>query len=71
MSRQSRRETSVLKAKVKEHISQNPVFRSDLLDWIEAEKERLVKNLIQENNENTRGQIQMLDNLKEAFQMGG
>jgi len=70
MSRQTRRAVSELKHKVREHLAGNPVFRSDLLEWIEAEKELHVKNLIAENNEITRGMIQMLDSMKESFKIG-
>ncbi len=70
MSRQARKEKSALEAKVREHLATNPVFRSEFREWIEAEKEIHVRNLIVENNEVTRGQIQMLDKIKDDLQIG-
>jgi len=71
MSRESRKALSVLKSTVKEHFAVNPLFRSEFLEWIEGLKEPLVKNLILENNEITRGRIQMLDQIKDDLQIGG
>jgi len=70
MSRQARKEKSALEAKVREHLATNPAFRSEFREWIEAEKEIHVRNLIVENNEVTRGQIQMLDKIKDDLQIG-
>lgn len=70
MSRQARKEKSALEAKVREHLATNPVFRSEFREWLEAEKEAHVKNLILQNNEITRGMIQMLDSMKESFKIG-
>ena len=70
MSRQARKEKSALEAKVREHLATNPAFRSEFREWIEAEKEIHVRNLIVENNEVTRGKIQMLDKIKDDFQIG-
>jgi enhancing lycopene biosynthesis protein 2 len=70
MSRQARKEKSALEAKVREHLATNPVFRSEFREWLEAEKEIHVRNLIVENNEVTRGKIQMLDEMRESFQIG-
>lgn len=70
MSRQARREKSALEAKVREHLKVNPAFRSEFREWLEAEKDFHVNNLILENNEITRGKIQMLDKMKESFQIG-
>jgi len=70
MSRQARKEKSALEAKVREHLATNPVFRSEFREWLEAEKEIHVRNLIVENNEITRGQIQMLDKIKDDLQIG-
>jgi len=71
MSRQARKEKSALEAKVREHLATNPVFRSEFREWLEAEKEIHVRNLIVENNEITRGRIQMLDQIKDDLQVGG
>ena len=70
MSRQARKEKSALEGKVREHLKVNPVFRSKFREWIEAEKEIHVRNLIVENNEVTRGKIQMLDEMRDSFQIG-
>ena len=70
MSRQARKEKSALEAKVREHLALNLQFRSEFLEWIEAEKEIHVKALILQNNEITRGMIQMLDGMKESFKIG-
>jgi len=70
MSRQARKEKSALEAKVREHLALNAAFRSEFREWIEAEKEIHVRNLIVENNEVTRGKIQMLDKIKDDFQIG-
>jgi hypothetical protein len=70
MSRETRKEKSALEAKVREHLATNPVFRSEFREWIEAEKEIHVRNLIVENNEVTRGKIQMLDKIKDDLQIG-
>jgi hypothetical protein len=70
MSRQARKEKSALEAKVREHLATNPVFRSEFREWIEAEKEIHVRNLIQSNNENVRGMILMLDEMRDSFQIG-
>lgn len=70
MSLKDRRDKSALVGIVKDHLKTNLVFRSNLLDWIEAEKAVLVKALILENNEVTRGKVQMLDEIKTNFQIG-
>ena len=70
MSRQARKEKSALEAKVREHLALNLQFRSEFREWIEAEKEIHVRNLIVENNEVTRGKIQMLDEMRDSFQIG-
>jgi hypothetical protein len=70
MSRQARKEKSALEAKVREHLATNPVFRSEFREWIEAVKEPYVRDLILINNEITRGKIQMLDKIKDDFQIG-
>jgi hypothetical protein len=51
-------------------MAANPLFRSEFMEWIEGIREPLVKNLIQDNNEITRGQIQMLDKIKDDLQIG-
>jgi hypothetical protein len=70
MSLKVRKELSVLKNKVKEHCAANPLFSTDFLEWIEAQKDVFTERLIAENNENTRGMIQMLDGMKKDFNIG-
>lgn len=71
MSLETRKTVLALKSTVREHMTANPLFRSEFLEWIGAIREPLVRNLIQENNEITRGQIQMLDKIKDDLQIGG
>jgi hypothetical protein len=70
MSRETRKALLTLKSTVREHMATNPLLRSEFMEWIEGTKELLVKNLILENNEITRGQIQMLDKIKDDLQIG-
>ena len=70
MSLKVRREKTALEAKVKEHCAINQVFRSDLLEWIEVQKSVYVERLILENDDVTRGMIQMLDGIKKSFGIG-
>ena len=70
MSRETRKALLTLKSTVREHMAANPLFRSEFLEWIDGIREPLVKNLILENNEITRGQIQMLDKIKDDLQIG-
>jgi hypothetical protein len=69
MSLKDRKELSALEDKIKAHMAGNQVFRSEYLDWIAAQKELLVKELVAENDDSTRGKIQMLDYMNEMVQI--
>ena len=70
MSREARKALVTLKSDVKSHMAANPVFRSDFLEWIDGIRKPLLEALVLENNEITRGKIQMLDKLEEDLQIG-
>jgi hypothetical protein len=63
MSLKTRKAKSALEATIKNHMATNELFRSEFLEWIEMQKDIYVNFLIGENNEITRGKIQMLDDL--------